>query len=335
MFAIHKPTNRKFYFPGTLPSGAADPASKIPVADLPSHPTLYGTEVKCDACSTWHKAATMHATPAGPGLTCAACSRAQQPTEAQSETDTQEKALRKARALLRLATSSNPEEAAAAAAKAAEIIDRYRLNIAAMQDEGTAAPSEEPIDDFSRDPLNAKDAKLDRWKLHLAQCLAELNQCFLYVTAGKIALVGTASDVATVRFFYGHLETELERLAARHCRGCGRIYWNNFRLGAAETVISRLKQQRAATVQQVRTEAAGTGRENALALVNQSLAIMEQRTALAKSWAYARHNFRSRSMGAGGRFDSGARAAGRAAGHSVNLNSASRSLSSGSRHALH
>lgn len=334
MFAIHKPTNRKFYFPGTLPGGVADPASKIPVADLPSHPTLYGTEVKCDACSTWHKAATMHATPAGPGLTCAACCRAQQPASEQHEPDTQEKALRKARALLRLATSSNPEEAAAAAAKAQELIDRHRLNIATAQlDEAATVESDEPIEDFSHDPLFPGERTLDRWKGHLSIVIAKLNQCFAYTNGGAVNLVGRASDVQTARYFISYLTAEIERLANAKCRGTSRSYWNNFRLGAAETVCQRLKDQRQQTVQQVKTEASTSTRQNALVLVEQSLALIEQRTQAAENFTAARVRLGKRSASRAS-YHHTAREAGRAAGHSIGLSRPAGTLRAGARHAL-
>jgi hypothetical protein len=102
MFAIHKPTGIKYYFPATLPSGAPDPAVKIPVRDLPRHTDHSAVLVTCDACSEKRPASLMFPTQSGPGLTCAACARQQQTQQPQPAADTHADALRKAKALLRL-----------------------------------------------------------------------------------------------------------------------------------------------------------------------------------------------------------------------------------------
>lgn len=320
MFAIHKLTGIKYFFPN------GDASLKIPVRDLPSHPQHSAVAVVCDQCQQRFTASLMLPSQDGPGLTCAACTRQHAP-QAQEPADTHEAALRKAKSLLRLARSDNPAEAAAAMAKAQEFIDRHRLSIAASQlDEAAPVESDEPIQDFSHDPIFPGTQTLDRWKGMIALRIAKQNQCFAYSNGGQIILVGRPSDVQTARYFITYLTQEIERLANKHCRGTSRTYWNNFRIGAAETVCERLKQQRGETLAKMREEAAMIGaRANALVLVNQSLALIEQRTQAAEDFARAGTELKKRT-GSGGRYNSAAREAGRRAGHSIALGRPSHQL---------
>src|SRR6266446_4339831 len=91
-------------------------------------------------------------------------------------------ALDKVRKLLRLATSANTNEAAAAAAKAQELIDRYQLTAALLTLDAATSISEEPIEDFA-----AKGAPLDdrprigRWTSWLASRIAYYNGAKVYI----------------------------------------------------------------------------------------------------------------------------------------------------------
>jgi hypothetical protein len=249
------------------------------------------------------------------------------------DADTIAKAMEKVRKLLSqtVERGATPNEAAIAAARAQEIIDRFKLNLAdAESDRAAPVRSEEPIQDFAHDPLNPRDTQLARWKGWLACCIAELNQCKAYVTQGRLALIGRASDVQVARYLFTWLSGEIERLAAGHCRGCGVSYWNNFRLGATETVIKRLKEQQQHTLDAVRLEA-GAVSSSALALVNRNAALIVKRARDVEEWAARNMNLRKRSGGGRTRFNSEARERGRAAGHSINLRASGRLASSQNR----
>jgi hypothetical protein len=293
----------------------------FPVADLPrlaaNDAELRRIQVKCETCETWHPCHAMH--PHATGLECAAC-RATACAAASPESQ-HAAAMRKAAALLRLAQSDNPHEAALAASRAQEIIDRYKLNLAALD----SAPSEEPAEEIS----NFKDDPLDDgsiWKALLAQSIARVNQCQVYRMSGHVHLIGRPSDVAIIRPFYAYLAGEIERLASRHCRGNSRTYWNNFRLGAVETINQRLKASLAATVETVKAEALAAGNSNALAIVTNSLALIEKRREEVAAWTRANMNLRSSSSRAS--YSHSGREAGRAAGHGVNLNRSAGALNS-------
>lgn len=293
----------------------------LPVSDLPrlagADNALRGLLVKCETCETWHPCHAMH--PHATGLECSAC-RATACASASPESQ-HAAAMRKAAALLRLAQSDNPHEAALAASRAQEIIDRYKLNLAALDD----APSEQPAEEIR----NYKDDPLDQggnWKAFLAQAVANVNQCQVYCRAGAVHLIGRPSDVAMVRPFYSYLAGEIERLASRHCRGNSRTYWNNFRLGAMETINQRLKASLAATVETVKAEALAAGNAGALVVVQNSLALIEKRKQEVADWTRQNMSLRNRTTRTS--YSSAGREAGRQAGHGVNLNRSAGALNS-------
>ncbi len=237
-------------------------------------------------------------------------------------------AMQKAAKLLRLAQSDNPHEAALAASRAQEIIDRYKLNMdTAHMGEAGEIESNEPVEDFERDPLD-RDKVLQRWKAQLAMSIAKHNQCYVWRSAGNLNLVGRPSDVSTVRYFFTFIVREIERLADRDCKGCGRTYWNNFRLGAVETVTQKLAKQHEVTIAEVKTEAAAQG-SMALVIVQNNLVVLEKRTEEARDFAKQKHNLKD-GKASNAQYHSSARDAGREAGRSINVTTAKHSLGAGS-----
>lgn len=245
---------------------------------------------------------------------------------------TYEEAIAKAGKLLRLATSSNPNEAALAAARAQEIIDRYKLgNVTLNYEEQHQAP-DEPIKDFADDPLNAGNGIVQRWAWSLFLAIAKGNQCKGYaaVNRGGIAIVGRPSDVATVRYFYNYLKREVDRLTAQNSVGYGRSWCNNFRLGVVDTIRVKLQEQYKATVAAVKQEATLAIGDATLALVrvNNAIAIMEKREQEVEDWVETNLKLTSGSRSRSS-YDPTARARGREAGQSIRITSARGALGSG------
>lgn len=229
--------------------------------------------------------------------------------------------LAKVQKLLRLATSSNANEAALAAAKAQELIDKHQLAAALLtleSAEPTKGLDDEPIVDFEKAgaPLDSPK-RLDRWRGTLAGVIARQNACRIYFSGSDIALVGRPSDAETVRYLYGYLSREVERLTTEQGNGMGRTWRNNFRLGVVDTIYNKLTQQR----REFEAEARATAKaDNGMALmrVNQALANIEHRGATVKDWM--KSNLKLYSAGGGSsRHDSNARAQGRKAGASIAL----------------
>lgn len=242
---------------------------------------------------------------------------------------THAEALTKAAKLLRLAQSDNPAEAALAMSKAQEIMDRFKLTGADIALDG--ATPVESVKHFAQDPLDIDGSA--RWKGQLGMVIARQNQCKLYGGSGGYCLIGRASDVQTVRYLYGWMTREIERLAARDCAGCGRTYWNNFRLGAVETVCAKLKAAAAATVATVTAEAQAsdtiTGGGMALALVHKSLAVIAAQEKEVDDYGKKVLHLRSR-CGSRSAYNSSAREAGRRAGGEINIRPSAGSLRGGS-----
>ena len=234
-----------------------------------------------------------------------------------------EKALAKAAKLLRLSSSSNPHEAALAASKAQEILDRYKIDRLSINIDGNSDAPEEPIKDFGFDPLDSSNTAAT-WRVRLACSLAARNQSKVYLHGSALCLIGRASDVSTVRYMYGYLTREVDRLAKRDCAGCGRTYANNYRLGVVDTISRRLATQERETEEQMKREAEAESSERALAIVS---AITVRRNQIQAVEEFTKANMKLRSGRASSyRSDYSARAAGQKAGQEIGLNPASSRL---------
>lgn len=165
-----------------------------------------------------------------------------------------EKILARVRNLLKLAEGgANENEAAAAAAAAQKLIERHKLD-AAMLD--VSAGEDQPIEEEVRDcedPLDRSKSKI-AWKGSLASGIARANSCRIYWRGGSIQIVGTPSNVSTVRYLYAYFVREIERLAKQY-GGNGRSWMHAWRVGCAETLSARLKAAREEARNDARREA--------------------------------------------------------------------------------
>lgn len=243
-----------------------------------------------------------------------------------------EEAIQKAAKLLRLATSSNPNEAALAATRAQEIMDRFKIDSIAL-DSSLALKPEEAIKNFGFDPIDT--GSYATWKGRLCVTIAEMNQSICYRGHTGLAIIGRPSDVNTIRYIYNWLVREVEALHEKNCLGCGRTYSNNYRIGVQETVCKRLKkgqqETRKAAQSEAKTEAATTEvNEMALVRVNNAIATIERRAVEVRQWQ--KQNVKLSSGGSSrARYDSTARELGRRDGHNVRLQPSRGNLGNGKR----
>ncbi len=232
---------------------------------------------------------------------------------------THTEAIEKAVKLLRLAQSSNPHEAALAASRAQEIMDRFKLEGLSADFDPNTRPAE-AIEDFRADPLDSSSS-IESWRARLCHHVATSNECKVYilrtVNGSGFAIVGRASDAQTVRYLYSWLKQEVDRLACEHCAGLGRTYRNNFRIGYVETVVERLVESREATNEAVKSEATVAG-DLAVARVEKALALREKMLADVDAWMNTRLNLRKRSSSRS-TYNPNARIAGRIAGRDVRM----------------
>ncbi len=238
---------------------------------------------------------------------------------------TYNEALQKAAKLLRLSKSDNPNEAALAASRAQEIIDRYRIETEMLgyAVNGQQPEANEPIKDFHDDPLERLKRK-STWKARLAQHIANHNCCKMYNGWYGPSVIGRPSDVATVRYLYVWLVQEVDRLADRDCKGNGHSWANNYRLGVVDTIGNRLYEQKKETEKAMRDETALLAvQDQSLALlrINNAIARTEERRQQVNDWTKANVKLVS------GRFsyssyNPSARSAGQAAGREVRFTQA-------------
>jgi hypothetical protein len=232
-------------------------------------------------------------------------------------------------ACLRLAKSSNPNEAALAAAKAQDIIDRYKLDTSAMDYDAEAKKQDdEKIEDFgSAGPID-EASNHQRWCLTLATTVASSNQCYIYyavtaVSGYNIRIIGRPSDVGTVRYMYAYLKAEAMRLKKENCAGHSSTYGRQFCLGVVDAIRVKLLQHRAETVKKIKDESAAQGM--ALVRVNNAVARLDRRMLDVRQWVEG--NMKIRKV-AGGRTDNetGARYRGQIAGQQIRIGGARASI---------
>lgn len=162
-----------------------------------------------------------------------------------------DKILDRIRKLLALARSSNPHEAAAAAARAAELMAQHQLAEASLERE-VEAVGEHELDRCGRKVT---------WKSMLARgvCLACGCDCYwarpwIDGAGGRsLRIIGRAADVDAARYLYAYLVREIERLTraawnGRHSHAkameSARAWKNAFRSGAASEIARRLRTAR-------------------------------------------------------------------------------------------
>lgn len=186
---------------------------------------------------------------------------------------TMEEAVSKAAKLMKLAQSDNPNEAALAAARAQDIIDRYKLSgVDLSLDPERRREDEEPVRTLEAPLDDVGTVQVPLWRGRLAVVLARANQCHVFAEGGVIKLIGRATDAEAVRYLFAYLAGEVDRLTKRDGYGNGRAWANNFRVGCVDTIDEKLKAQHAATVDAVKAE-----NPNAIVLVQNSLARLEKR----------------------------------------------------------
>ena len=250
---------------------------------------------------------------------------------------TQQDAIRKALACLRLANSDNPNESALAAARAQEIIDRYQLDISGLDyNSQEEARDTEEIKDFGHaDPLDSLPNPY-AWMIRLSSMVSRFNGCRNILSRhengrGKVVrVVGRPSDVNTVRYLYSCLKMEVLRLRDSNCQGNSQTYKYQFCLGVVDTIRVKLEEQRQATFQSKRAEAGQNGM--ALMRINSAIAKMELRGETVHKWMYEKIKglYKTRAVGATTTMlGESARSVGREVGKQVRMTRASGSLGAG------
>jgi hypothetical protein len=215
-------------------------------------------------------------------------------------------------------------EAVAAAALAQKLMLKHRIEMADVEISG-AEPDEE-IRGWE-DPLDDGQKSIVTWKGRLALIVARANGCevyWAYTSSGKMGLmlIGRASDVGTVRYLYGFIQREMNRLG-RSYSGNGRTWMNNWRLGVCDAIRDSFREAKEAARREAvedKRKAEGLTVENALVLINNAMAKVDQRYASVKRYAQEQMNMRyTKGRRTYARHNSSAREAGRRDGRTIDV----------------
>lgn len=153
------------------------------------------------------------------------------------------KVIDKIRKLLALGTSPNEHEAAAAVAKAQELMQAHDLEMAAVQGDLKADPRSTVGEG---DTVIAKAGKPSGWKVSLFEGVARSWDCYVVVREYRFveggyekgqfgSLIGRHADLEMAEYAYSFLVGELERLAQDY----GKTRWQEVWDLAAERGITK------------------------------------------------------------------------------------------------
>ncbi len=228
---------------------------------------------------------------------------------------TTQEALSKVRKLLRMTEDRGCTEAEAkqAAMMAQRIMLAHRIESIEAEAEGAAPAPDQPVEAWA-DPLDQQKQKT-AWRGRLALEICRACGCAVFWSGAALRIVGTADNATAARYLYAFCSREIDRMAKQHA-GNGRVWINNWRIGAAQGVGESLREANEAA----RREAApGT----ALVLVDSALALIRRDRDRADNHMRYTMGIRGK-VRHGGSYDSGAREAGKRDGRSINVNSKGR-----------
>ena len=162
--------------------------------------------------------------------------------------------LKRIRTLLRLSKSGDNlggggvsvEETANAAAMAQRLMSKHQIeeaDLGDLEDDGLAPG----VVAYMGDDGLYRGRNLPFWLCRLGACIGDLNSCECFVqTVGKeriIGIVGLPRDVSVVRYMFTYLRKEIPVLCGRHPQTKKGSKWrNDFKLGATDEVIVRMRE---------------------------------------------------------------------------------------------
>ncbi len=175
--------------------------------------------------------------------------------------ETLDTVLAKIQKLRRLSQSSNQNEAALAAEKAAELIAAYQIEEAQLEVE---------IDESREEVEHIDDSEVKRGTYYADILIVAVTKslgCVAYRTgygrSQRYAFIGRPSDVKAAIYLYGLIKGDIDRLAAdswKEAKAAGtwesrQRYTNGFKRGASVVVVGRLRTQRGVQIDRLRADA--------------------------------------------------------------------------------
>ena len=247
----------------------------------------------------------------------------------------------KIRKLLELSKSDNEHEAATAAARAADLMLEHQISEAEVQAampeaQRTVAAPGRVVVDVVGSIIYWKSAV----KCALADAFGGVSFCTHSTThPGQYdsTVIGPEPALAAIAYMYKYLTAEIDRLAdaayadeVRECRSSrveapsARGWKGAFRVGAAQVIGSRLREQHRATVNRAKVASlakpATTNTTTALAIVDQQAKACVDLARVEEPWLFRKDGkLRAGTSSSAGSSSRSGREAGQAAGRSVNL----------------
>lgn len=227
------------------------------------------------------------------------------------------------RKLMKLAGNNpNAHEAAAAAAKAQELMLRWKLDSATIAIDEPSA--DEPVEGYyAHEPLFS-GRRIASWRIRLFTTLCSHNSCKPIITTNRggstrgsdLRVIGARSNVEMVRWLFGYVAAEIERLAvSAHpdglTRGEGKTWANEFRHGAVVGVGRTLYEMSERVTAEYKATATGT----------RALMVLDRdRDALRAYIKESGEKFQTRTTSTGSYNNTTARRAGERAGSGISMN---------------
>lgn len=167
---------------------------------------------------------------------------------------TKTKIIDKIEKLLRLSKSPNENEAASAASRAQQLMEKYQIRawLLGQQDDKSAGLG---IVDHVLD----ERGRSEYWQKLLFVRLSKIYECQPYFNGGTMRVIGMESDVEVLKLMYQYLHDAIRNLQKKAWSragaeyGTGRRAANHFRRGYCEgavvRILERLEKDRAERVQ--------------------------------------------------------------------------------------
>lgn len=243
----------------------------------------------------------------------------------------QDKIIDRIRKLLALSKSANEHEAAAAAAKASQLMREHEIGEAMLRVEDDSRSAEDIVEGTVDGSQAAR--KRVAWKCFIASGAALAFGVKMWTTSGKIVGLGRVSAVQSWGYTCQYLYREVDRLAdeawdshaASEIRiGAGgvRAWKNAFRVGASHAIHLRLKAQAEESEASKRADVAALCQSSESG--TQALAVIDRdRSEVAAAYAERSKGF-SKVAGIGQTSSRSGYASGVAAGRSVSLGGGAR-----------
>jgi len=247
------------------------------------------------------------------------------------------KVIDRIRKLLELSKSANEHEAAAAAARASQLMHDHEIGEAMLRVTDSSAQAEEIIE--GKLDAERQSGKRVAWKILIASGAAHaLGLSKVWTSGGTMLALGRTTAVQTWNYVCQYLYNEIDRLVDEAWDGpvghvararssytiTARAWKNAFRYGAASTVTARLiaqaEQQAAGRKAEIKARAqlASGGVEATGATM--ALAVIERDHAEVAAKYEERAKYFSKGTTIGATSSADGYHAGRRAGESVNIN---------------